>query len=279
MKIAIIGMGFVGNALLNALNEDVKIAKIDPRLNTSVEDLLDFGPEITFISVPTPMANELQDLSILEEVTEQIESIDLDSLLVLKSTVLPNAISDLEKRFKRFIYNPEFLTEKNADNDFIRSPFILFGGSDKESKILSSFYKKHTKCETENHLFVDAISASLIKYSINTYLATKVVFFNQLFDIFSASGSHEDWKTFTDAISNDKRIGSSHMMVPGHDGRKGFGGACFPKDSYALYKYSKLLNVEFSLLKNVIDINNKIRLSYNDLSEREKNQNIDYDIN
>ena len=60
------------------------------------------------------------------------------------------------------------------------------------------------------------------------------------------------------------------MMVPGHDGRKGFGGACFPKDSYALYKYSKLLNVEFSLLKNVIDINNKIRLSYNDLSEREK---------
>ena len=141
MKIAIIGMGFVGNALLNALNEDVKIAKIDPRLNTSVEDLRDFGPEITFISVPTPMANELQDLSILEEVTEQIESIDLDSLLVLKSTVLPNAISDLEKRFKRFIYNPEFLTEKNADNDFIRSPFILFGGSDKESKILSSFYK------------------------------------------------------------------------------------------------------------------------------------------
>ena len=56
MKIAIIGMGFVGNALLNALNEDVKIAKIDPRLNTSVEDLRDFGPEITFISVPTPMA-------------------------------------------------------------------------------------------------------------------------------------------------------------------------------------------------------------------------------
>ena len=55
MKIAIIGLGFVGNALLNALKDDVEVAKIDPKLNTSIKDLQAFNPQITFISVPTPM--------------------------------------------------------------------------------------------------------------------------------------------------------------------------------------------------------------------------------
>ena len=68
------------------------------------------------------------------------------------------------------------------------------------------------------------------------------------------------------------------MNVPGHDGRKGFGGACFTKDTAAFLNYSKSISEEFTLLKTVIEINNKIRSQYEDLDEREKHQNVNYDF-
>ena len=66
------------------------------------------------------------------------------------------------------------------------------------------------------------------------------------------------------------------MAVPGHDGRRGFGGACFPKDMSALYHYSKNISCEMTLLKDVIDANAKIRKEYKDLDDREKDQNISF---
>ena len=63
------------------------------------------------------------------------------------------------------------------------------------------------------------------------------------------------------------------MQVPGPDNRYGFGGACFPKDTNAFLEYSKELGAEFSLLKEVIKVNNSIRSSYNDVTAREKDQN------
>ena len=67
------------------------------------------------------------------------------------------------------------------------------------------------------------------------------------------------------------------MMVPGHDGREGFGGACLPKDSRALLDYAKNKNIELNILKNAININNKIRSQYNSVIEREIDQNINFD--
>ena len=66
------------------------------------------------------------------------------------------------------------------------------------------------------------------------------------------------------------------MMVPGHDGRLGFGGACLPKDINALVKYAESNNIELNLIKSVIKTNNKIRASYNSTTDREDEQNINY---
>ena len=66
------------------------------------------------------------------------------------------------------------------------------------------------------------------------------------------------------------------MMVQGHDGRFGFGGACFPKDASAITKFADEKNVELSLIKNVINTNNKIRSSYANTTDREVQQNIKY---
>ena len=108
MKIAIIGLGFVGNALLNALKGDVEVAKIDPKLKTSIKDLKAFNPQITFISVPTPMNKDLQDLSILNNVIEEIKLLKIKTLVVLKSTVIPTQVESIEKELEKFVYNPEF---------------------------------------------------------------------------------------------------------------------------------------------------------------------------
>ena len=82
----------------------------------------------------------------------------------------------------------------------------------------------------------------------------------------------EEWENFISIISKDTRIGESHMNVPGHDGKLGFGGACFPKDSLALVKLAKNLNIELSVLETVIKSNNKIRKEYLDLDSRETEQ-------
>ena len=278
MKIGIIGYGFVGKALAAGLTEDVDVFKVDPLLNTTIHNLIDFNPDAIFICVPTPMKEDFsQDISILKEVLNEINQLNFKSLVVLKSTVLPNYIKEIEDLMPKFIFNPEFLREKHANQDFIDSKLIVFGGKEKPSKVLAEIYKNHTKCVSTDYVFTDAISASLIKYTINSFLATKVSFFNELNKLFIDSGTEENWNNFINAISKDRRIGKSHMQVPGHDGRLGFGGACLPKDSQAFSIYADSKNIDLNILKSAIKSNNIIRASYNNETERELEQNIKFE--
>tara|TARA_B100001939_G_scaffold347065_1_gene367551 strand:+ start:55 stop:903 length:849 start_codon:yes stop_codon:yes gene_type:complete len=277
MKVAIIGLGFVGTALLNGLKDTVEVKQIDPKLGSNINDLKDFSPEIIFICVPTPMSeNKSQDISIVKSVIDEINDLRIPSLVVLKSTLLPNYVKEIGNKTSRFIYNPEFLREKHADEDFVNSELIVFGGDKNESKYLSGFYQEYTKCICKNYIFTDLLTASFIKYTINAFLSVKVIFFNELKELFDASGANEDWENFTKYISTDKRIGKSHMQVPGHDGRLGFGGACLPKDSDALVKYANQIEKQLILLNNAIKLNNDIRASYNKETDREFEQNISF---
>ena len=195
------------------------------------------------------------------------------------SPFTPKELDDegIEKQISEFIYNPEFLREKHANQDFIESKLIVFGENNTSAKKLEEIYRDHSKCICTDYIYTDAIAASLIKYTINSFLATKVTFFNELNSLFNQSGTEESWDNFILAIANDPRIGNSHMQVPGHDGRLGFGGACLPKDSNAFNIYSEEVGEPLSLLKKVIKTNNKIRAKYNNMSLRELEQNIIYD--
>ena len=280
MKVAIIGYGFVGKALKDALKGDLDILLIDPKLNTDIKDLINFLPDIIFISVPTPMNDDgTQDIKVLESIVNELEKFTISTLIVLKSTVLPNYLSKIKAKIPNIVYNPEFLRENFAKEDFINSSLIIFGGNKSDTKALGKFYKNHTKCINTNYQFTDLISASLIKYSINTFLSTKVVFFNELYKIFNNSGTTGNWKDFVRIMMNDKRVGNSHMQVPGPDGKLGFGGPCFPKDTNALLQYSKEVGSHFNLLEKTISINNEIRTQYESLSERELEQNISFKNN
>ena len=112
MKVSIVGYGFVGKAIKNALSNSVDLQKVDPKLNTSISDLRDFKPNIIFICVPTPMEQDgSQNISILMEIVNEIKSLKLNSLVVIKSTIIPSHISTIEKALPDFVYNPEFLRE------------------------------------------------------------------------------------------------------------------------------------------------------------------------
>ena len=278
MKIGIIGYGFVGEALASAFKNNVEIFKVDPKLNTNIDDLKKFSPDTIFICVPTPMDNDGSiDLSILKTVLNDIKQNSFKCLIVIKSTIHPDNIKYVEKVTNNFIYNPEFLREKHAKEDFINSNLIIFGGNRELADKLSIIYSNYTKCKNKDYVYTDAISASLVKYAMNSFLATKVIFFNEFKDIFDISGTSESWENFIKIISIDKRIGDSHMDVPGHDGRLGFGGACFPKDTKALYSYSEKIQAPLNLLKKAIELNDKIRKSYEDKTGRESDQNIFFD--
>jgi len=155
---------------------------------------------------------------------------------------------------------------------------ILLGGKKPAQEKVKKLYQDHSLCNTNNFIFTDYATASLVKYSINSFLATKVLFFNQINDIFEGSNTESDWEYFVRIIKLDPRIGISHMDVPGHDGKKGFGGACFTKDTAALVDYSNKINKQFSLLAKAININNEIRSQYNKLDKREIDQNVNYDF-
>lgn len=279
IKIGIVGAGFVGSAVEFGFNKNVEKFLVDPKLNSSLSDLKEFDPDFIFICVPTPMNKDgTQDSSIIESVLIEISLLFSDSIVIVKSTVLPNIISKLSDYYPNFVYNPEFLREKTAKEDFVNQTTLILGGPTALTKKVSDLYNQCTSCKIGNLLETDIVAASLAKYTINSFLASKVIFFNQLKNIFDHSGTKENWTNFIELVSSDYRIGGSHMDVPGHDGRLGFGGACFPKDTTALLNLSIIYDQEFSLLKEVIKVNNEIRSNYSDMDQREKEQSVNFDL-
>ena len=278
LKLGIIGHGFVGKATDWGFDRNIEKFIVDPLLETTISDLKNFSPEIVFICVPTPMSNDgSQDSSIIESVVNELSDKCPQTIKVVKSTVVPSILKKLNKIEPKLVYNPEFLREKHANYDFEHSDMIILGGDKSVAKTVSKAYLHHSKCKSKDHIFTDLTSAAFIKYSINTYLASKVIYFNELHSIYQKLDVADSWESIIKTISKDKRIGKSHMDVPGHDGRKGFGGACFPKDSLALVKYADSLETELTILKKVIKTNNKIRSKYKDLDHRESEQNVSFD--
>ncbi len=273
IKVCIVGHGFVGKAVDYGFNDHTceKII-IDPIYGTSIDETLD--ADITFVCVPTPMSdNGTIDTSIVEESIKKLLN-QRSGIIVLKSTVTPDIVKSLcthEVGRNRVVYNPEFLTEKNATEDFVNPPMQIFGGDKSVTEKVEEIFKQHSLCKPCPVFHMEAEDASFVKYGINSFLATKVLWFNQFYDIVEKFGGN--FGRIINAIGEDPRIGQSHTRVPGHDGRRGFGGACFPKDTSAFLHFS---DHSFSILDKVIEENNKYRKDY-EKCDREKAQNVSYE--
>jgi UDPglucose 6-dehydrogenase len=264
MKLGIIGKGFVGSAVANGFDRDVDQIIVDPKYNeNTIKDLVNYDPPLTFVCVPTPEQESHMDVdvSIARNVLTTLESLAYKGIVVIKSTITPDHLTNFKKSFKKLkiVYNPEFLTEANSFQDFLDPNMQILGGKWRDCEIVEKAYIRHSNVRTVPTFKVDLITASLIKYTINSWLATKVIWFNELYKLHEESGSHSSWGQFIDILTRDPRIGDSHMQVPGPDGKFGFGGHCFPKDTKAFLYYSKLKKSELKLLKKAMDINTSQR--------------------
>jgi len=264
LKLGIIGKGFVGSAVANGFDQDVEQFVVDPLINdNTIIDLVNYDPPLLFVCVPTPEQETHMDVnvSIARDVLTELDQLKYKGIVVIKSTITPDHLTTFKKTFNKIklVYNPEFLTEANSFEDFLNPSMQVLGGKWRDCEVVEKAYVKHSSVKIVPTFKTDLITASLIKYTINSWLATKVVFFNELHELHSNSGTKVPWNNFVEMLTQDSRIGDSHMKVPGPDNKYGYGGHCFPKDTKALLYYSKLKKADMSILKKAIDKNFKLR--------------------
>jgi UDPglucose 6-dehydrogenase len=275
MKMAIVGHGFVGKAVDFGFNNPAcEKFIVDPKGGLDITELEKHDINVTFVCVPTPMgkAGDI-DSSIIEQCVDYLKN-NVTGLIIIKSTVTPDIIKKLTDKQPRIIYNPEFLTEKSANEDFVNPIMHVFGGSPDYTKQAENLYTQYSLCKPCPVFHMSTTDASFVKYGINSFLASKVLWFNQFYDIVSAFDGN--YGKIISAIGADKRVSPSHTSVPGFDGKRGFAGACFPKDSYAFSMFARNLDTDFTVLEEVIKQNNEYRRVY-ELDAREKEQNVSFD--
>lgn len=263
MKIGIIGNGFVGKATKILECKDIKLLvyDINPELcepkGISLINLVNC--DLIFISVPTPMNSDGScHFKIVENVIKDIRNLDPNNKsIIIRSTVTPGFCDKNECSFM-----PEFLTEKNFKNDFINCKNWIFGIrndfnplKDKITTLINLAYKNN-KIKYNKISFVSNTEAEMIKYIRNTFLATKISYFNEIFSYCQIKNI--DFNTVREIACSDERIGLSHTNCPGHDGKKGFGGTCFPKDISSLQFDMKQNKIKSPLIDAVIYRNNQI---------------------
>ena len=262
-KLGIIGKGFVGSAVSDGFS-NVEQYVVDPRIsedNTIDKLVSEFEPPLTFVCVPTPPNDDGSvNVEIVSEVLQELDDNEYKGIVVVKSTIIPDYLHVFKRSYRlKIVYNPEFLTESNASADFVNPNMQVLGGKFKDCVIVEKAYNRYSDVRVVPTFKVDLSTASLIKYTINSWLATKVVFFNELEKLQQASSSMVSWNQFTDMLTRDPRMGDSQMKVPGPDGEYGFGGHCFPKDTEALIHYAQSKNIKLSLLEKAVSKNKKLR--------------------
>ena len=260
MQIGIVGQGFVGTAVNEGLKQHFQIETFDIAKDSTCKsiDELAIKSDVIFVCLPTPMKeNGKCYLGILEEVLSDLDYINRCKTIVVKSTIPPGSTEKFNKIYKNIniVFNPEFLTEANSVEDFKNQNRIIIGGprpaTTKVKRIFDKAFPKVPIIKT------GSTTAEMVKYFLNSFLATKVSFANEMYQICNGLGIDYD-KVIEYAIY-DERLGRSHLNVPGPDGDFGYGGHCFPKDVNALIKVAQDLSIEPHMLKATNEKNNKVR--------------------
>ena len=256
-KVGVIGNGFVGEAISFAFSPVADLYVYDTDPLKSLDDLESVHScDFVFICVPTPMFQDgSQDLSYVEDVFEKATS---KPVYILKSTVLPGTTEGLSKKYSNFkiIFSPEFLTERTAKLDMLTQSRIILGGELPLTEKAKTLFNQRFK--TKNIIQTDSKTAELTKYMNNTFFATKVSIMNEFKLLCDKIGAN--WEDALKGFVSDGRIGDSHLNVPGHDGKLGYGGTCFPKDVNALLSFSKKHDIELNTIKGGWKTNLKVRV-------------------
>ena len=265
-NVGIIGRGFVGSAVEFGFSAQtgcdavIRTYDKDPSKSThSLEEVVNKS-DVVFVSVPTPSNPDgSMHLGILESVLSDINEVYKGRCIILiRSTVTPGTTQKLQDKFPKLsiVFNPEFLTERSAKFDFINQARIVLGGRKSDTEAVAKLYKwrfgKTIPCIETNYE-----TAEMIKYMNNCFFATKVSFMNEMKLVADKAGV--EWDVAVEGFVRDGRVAHSHIAVPGPDGKRGFGGSCFPKDIQAMINYGAELGIEMNTLQGAWNTNTIVR--------------------
>ena len=260
IKIGIVGQGFVGTAVKEGLKDYFDIETFDIVKDSSCDSLYELSnlSDVVFVCLPTPMESSGDcHLDIVENALLGLNTMKKCKTIVVKSTIPPGTTKKWNEKFKnlQIVFNPEFLTEANSINDFKNQTRIIIGGPKKaSSKVRRIFTKAFPKVKI---IKTDSTYAEMVKYVTNSFLATKVSFANEMYQI--CEKLDIDYDKVVEYATHDERLGYSHWNVPGPDGDFGYGGHCFPKDVGALISLAHDLNVSPRILTATECKNNDVR--------------------
>lgn len=261
MRIAIIGVGMVGNAVYEGsrggCNQICLYDKFKPERSYEWDKA--WQTDLCFVCVPTPTRGTHQDLSHVIDACKTLSGMSVDGYagtVVIKSTVLPGTMRALQDKFPalRFVHNPEFLRERTAVSDYATQEVILLSGDPAHVRVVRTYA---AKCLRLSHVhysekFEDTEWAKMIH---NCILPVKLSFLNEVYDLIG------EQRMFDEAVEMAKwfgNVGELHK-VPGPDGRRGWGGSCFTKDTEAMVEFANQKEYEMHTLEGAINTNKKVR--------------------
>lgn len=286
-SIGIVGLGFVGSAIREGMKHSFCILgydRNDPNVvyrwdnfreiiehpDESGQQPLEYmvtkadGP--IFLCLPTPMNGDGScNVEIVRSVLSKLNKFSKgNKVVVIKSTIIVGSTDSFNEEFKNIevVFNPEFLTERNAVEDFKNQDKIILGGNKNAVKYVSDMYKQ--AYPGIPIIQTSAKVAEMVKYMTNCFLAVKVSFANEIKQICDQMSIDYD-KVIE---YRDERLGDSHLAVPGPcpaniNNKKqylsGFSGSCIPKDLNALMAKSFELNVDPKMMKAAWEKNLEVR--------------------
>jgi nucleotide sugar dehydrogenase len=258
MKLGIVGQGFVGNAVYQKFKKYYEVSTFDldsSKANSTFESVAE--SDYVFVCLPTPMNEDGScNTDIVEGVIKQIDEIGKTNGIVVKSTIPPTTTEKWNERYKtNIVFNPEFLTERNAVSDYENQNRIILGGPRPTTTELKQIF---SKVFPKAHIIkTNSTYAEMVKYVTNTFLSVKVSFANEIYQLCNEVGA--DYDKVIEYATMDERLGDSHWGVPGHDGDFGFGGHCFPKDLAAFLYLTKELGTIDNVLSAAQRTNDAVR--------------------
>jgi nucleotide sugar dehydrogenase len=284
MIVNIIGYGYVGSGMgflckknnVDFCTYDV-IAKNEPlaiQNFNQLNDLVHFSEkhnDINFyiIAVPTPSSDDGScNITIVEKVLSDLVNITTKkSHIIIKSTIKPGTSKYLYDKYIKSVgaehisltFCPEFLREKTFEDDIYNASFVLLGTNqkDNESDISQLFKALYSHNPQIQLIFKGYEECELFKYTINVYLSVKVWYFNEINVI--CEKLNVDYNNLKDLFHLEPRIGDSHIDVPGHDGFKGFGGKCLPKETRGMCHLQQTLGIDNQILQHILKRNDIFR--------------------
>jgi UDPglucose 6-dehydrogenase len=211
--------------------------------------------EVIFICVPTPFHEEgagYDDTAVIES----LKILSGSKIVVIKSTILPGSTERFQREFPKhkILFNPEFLRHKTALKDFLHPNRQIIGYTIKSKRVAKKILNILPKAPYQR--IIPSKEAEMAKYFGNCFLAMRVIFAEQIYDLCQALNI--DYNLVKEVASRDPRIGQSHLNVFPR-GLRGYNGPCLPKDVKTLIQFARSFKVNLSLLEVVDKLNENLR--------------------